>query len=138
MLKRFIAAHLMSSEAAKGLSFSLSLSSTLPRTPVHYDIICEAEYLSVRSLHTPIPLDNQSFDLVPHLNDLVLQRRCLVASDGCGDDATAHTTRTAKSTLAGHEDIANVFVFGQERDVEQDGKRRSVGSEDDNLGNLYS
>ena len=80
-------------------------------------------------------LDNQPLNLVPHLQNLVLQRRSLITRDRSRNNATADTASTTKRTLGAHEDVWHVLVFGEERDVQQDGERARVGGEDDDLGN---
>lgn len=80
-------------------------------------------------------LDHEPLDLVLQAADLVHQVAGLVGSDASGDDSTANTTGTAKGSLGGHIDVGHVLVLAQQRQVQQDGERSGVGSQDDDLGN---
>lgn len=49
-------------------------------------------------------------------------------------DAARNTSSTTQSNLAGNENVWDVLVLGEQRQVQQDSQRSSVGSEDNHLG----
>jgi hypothetical protein len=80
-------------------------------------------------------LDGEALDLVAHGSDLAGKLAGVVAGDTCSNDSTADTTGTAEVHLAADVNVGNVLVLAEKREVEENGKRLSVGSEDDKLRN---
>lgn len=80
-------------------------------------------------------LNQQLLNLVDHGSDLRLQLRTVVGQNGGGDDGTRHTTGTSEGSLGRNKDVRHVLVFAQQRQMEKNGQRFSVGSHDDQLGN---
>lgn len=80
-----------------------------------------------------VSLDHQTLHAILQLADLGHQVARLVGGDGSSNDGAGHTAGAAQSSLAGDIDVRNVLVFSQERQVEEDGQRRGIGSKDNDL-----
>jgi len=78
-------------------------------------------------------LDHEALDLVLEGADLAHEVGGLVGRDAAADDSAADTAGAAKSHLAGNVNVGSVLVLAKKRQVEENGQRRSVGGEDDNL-----
>lgn len=74
------------------------------------------------------PLDGrlQGLDLRPEL-------RALFNGDGGGDDGPGHATRATQGLLGAHEDVRDVLVLAQQRQVEDDLQRLCVRRHHDEL-----
>ena len=79
-------------------------------------------------------LNHKSFHSVLQLSNLWHQIAALVCRDASCDNSSAHTTCSAECSLARDIDVGNILVFGEKGQMQEDGKRRGVGCEDDNLG----
>ena len=79
-------------------------------------------------------LNQELLDLVADGVDLRLDLRVLVRQDGAGDDRPGHTAGTSESNLGGDEDIGHVLILAQQRQVQEDLERLSVGGHDDQVG----
>jgi hypothetical protein len=80
-------------------------------------------------------LNSEALDLVAHGSDLAGELTGIVAGDASSNDGAANTTGTAEVHLAADVDVGNVLVLAEKREVEENGERLSVGSEDDKLRN---
>lgn len=78
-------------------------------------------------------LDCQTLDLVLESLDRARQVAGLVGADASGNHGAADTAGAAESNLARHEHVRRVLVLAQQRDVQQNGKRVGVRSENGNL-----
>jgi hypothetical protein len=78
-------------------------------------------------------LDLETLNLVLEGADLAHQVGGFVGGDRRRDDRTSNTTGAAKCHLAGHVNVRNVLVLAKQRQVEEDGERGGVGSENDQL-----
>lgn len=87
---------------------------------------------SQKPSHVPA-LHSSALDLLANSLNLARQVGSLVGGDADGDDWARDTSSTAQSKLGRHVDVRGVLVLGQERDVEDDRERGSVGSQDDEL-----
>lgn len=79
-------------------------------------------------------LDHESLDLILQAPDLVHQVAGLVGGDASSDDCSADATGATKGGLGWNVDVGHVLVLTEERQVQEDGQRSGVGSEDDDLG----
>ena len=79
-------------------------------------------------------LDEELLDLVLARVELRLDLRRLVGQDGAGNDAAGHSARAAQSGARRNEHVRHVLVLAQQRQMQKDGKRLSVGGKDDQLG----
>lgn len=81
-------------------------------------------------------LDGQTLDLVLEGLDRAGQVTGLVGADAGSNDGARNTAGAAQSDLAGDEHVGGVLVLAQQGDVQQDGQRVGVGSEDGNLASV--
>lgn len=87
-------------------------------------------------VRSPRCLNCQALDLVLERLDGAGQVAGLVGADARGNDGAADTAGAAELHLAGHEDVGRVLVLAQEGDVQEDGQRVGVGSEDGDLARV--
>lgn len=66
--------------------------------------------------------------------DLVLQLRVLIGNNGARNDRTGHTASASQSHLGRNEDVRNVLILTQQRDVQDNLKGLGIGSHDDERG----
>lgn len=79
------------------------------------------------------PLDHETLDAVLQLSDLRHQIARFVGGDGSRNDGARDTAGATKSSLAGNIDVRDVLVLSQKRQMEEDGERRGVGGEHNDL-----
>lgn len=65
-------------------------------------------------------LDQELLDLGLDGDDLSRKLPSLVGRDGRGDDGSGDTASSAESGLGGKEDVRNVLVLAEEREMEED------------------
>ena len=80
-------------------------------------------------------LDQKLLNLELDGQNLGLEVRALVRGDGGSDDRAGDTASAAKSSLGGDEDVGDVLVLAEKRQVEQNLNRLGVSGHDDELGN---
>lgn len=80
-------------------------------------------------------LDHQPLDLIFNAPDLTHQFTALIRCDTCSNDGSRNPTCSAQGYLAVYENVRNILVLTQQREVQQDGQRRTVRGQDDNLSN---
>lgn len=73
-----------------------------------------------------INLDEKFLDLSLDVQNLRLQVRGFVGSDGSRDDGTRDTTGTTQSSLGRNKDVRNVLIFTQKRKMEKDFQRLGI------------
>jgi hypothetical protein len=78
-------------------------------------------------------LDLETLDLVLEGADLAHQVGGFVGGNRRRDDRTSNSTGAAKCHLGRHINVRDVLVLAKQRQVEEDGERRGVRSEDDQL-----
>lgn len=75
--------------------------------------------------------------LLVHVDSLRLSilstYRGFVCRDAGGDNGPGNATSTAESHLGRNVDVWHVLVLAKQRQVQKDGERGGVGSEDDQL-----
>lgn len=79
-------------------------------------------------------LDLETLDLVLEGPDLLHEVGGLVGGDRASNDGARDTAGTAERHLARDVDVGDVLVLAKEGQVQQDGERARVRSEDDQLG----
>jgi hypothetical protein len=78
-------------------------------------------------------LDHKTFNTILEFADLRHEVAGLVGGDGSSDDGAGDTTCATKGSLAGDIDVGDVLVFGEQRQMQQDCQRRSIGGQDDDF-----
>lgn len=73
-----------------------------------------------------VPLDEQLFNLVLDRRNLAVELAELVGGDARGDDRAGDAARTAEGGLGRQEDVRDVLVLAQERQVEENLDRLGV------------
>lgn len=76
-------------------------------------------------------LDEQLFDFLLNRGDLGLQLRPFVGSHTASDDRSWDSAGSAESLLGANEDVRNVLVFAQQRQMHQNFQWLSVGCQND-------
>lgn len=67
--------------------------------------------------------------------NLSVQLPGLVCRDASRDNRSTDTTGSTKRSLGGHEDVRNVLVFTEKRQVEDNFDRFDIGRHDDEFAN---
>jgi hypothetical protein len=78
-------------------------------------------------------LDHKAFNTVLKLANLGHEVAGLVRGDGSSDDGAGDTASATKGSLAGNIDVGNILVLGEQRQVQQDCQRGSIGGQDDDF-----
>jgi hypothetical protein len=73
-----------------------------------------------------INLDEKLLDLSLDVQNLRLQVRGFVGSDGSRNDGTRNTTGTTQSGLGRNKDVRNVLIFTQKRKMEKNFQRLGI------------
>lgn len=77
---------------------------------------------------------HQPLNLILQRADLSHQITTLIRSDTGRNDCSRDSRRTTQCDFAGNVHVGNVFVFAEEREVEEDGEGGGVGCEDEDFG----
>jgi len=78
-------------------------------------------------------LDHQPLDLIFNAPDLTHQFTALIRRDTCSNDGSRNSTGTAQGCLAVNKNVRYILVLTQKWEMQQDGQRRTVRGQDDNL-----
>jgi len=81
-----------------------------------------------------VSLDHELLDGVLEVLDLALQLRPFVRGDRTRDDGSRNATGAPERLFRRHENIWYVLVLSQQRQMQEDLQRFSVGRHDDELG----
>lgn len=80
-----------------------------------------------------IALDHQPLNIIFNSPNLGRQITGLIGSDTTSDNRTANTARSPQSHLAGDVDVRHILVLCEQREMEKDSQRGSIGCENDDF-----
>ena len=84
--------------------------------------------------YVKVDLDKNLLDFLLNGRDLRLNLRSFVLGDGSGNHWTGDPTSAAKSLLGPDKYIGHVRILAEERDVEQNLQRLSIGGQNNEFG----